>query len=537
MIRAFCLLLPVLAGLSAALAAADVVVPSERVTSRLSVRSQPVVGSRRLAALRPGDEAEYLASRDGWHQVRLPDGTEGWVSADFSRRVVVEPPPDTSEPEVPSLEDFTLEAQRSQGGGVWSFLRYAVLAPFGRFTRVDLEIREPQMGLTLQHRDPNLPVAGFARAVGSGGRYDIMLVLDASTSTSEFAEADVDGDGELEDRWKGSDSIFRAQVTAAIGFVGALRRLPANREGERIRIGVVTFAGDDRFHRIPEGRSFDPTPEAIYGLAKRDATLVSPITGDYDALDRALRELLDVEPNGMTNLAAGIGRAVAELTGNIGRGSRSVPRPEAVKVIHLMTDGKPRLPYDRDTAEKAAVRAARMAGAEDIRINVFAMGRNVVTRDVSDALHRVVARSNGRLVELRDPGDIVSILRTTPFSYVDRVKLVNRTRGLESEYISTGIDGSFYGEIDLIEGDNRIEVVALLHDDRRASKNFRIAYLRVPPEIELEKRLGEIRRENEGLIEQIRERLASQMEDQRREKRRPRQEKIVEVVPELPPVP
>jgi hypothetical protein len=412
-----------------------------------------------------------------------------------------------------------------------------LLAPLGRFARVDLEIREPQMGLTLQHRDPNLPVAGFASAHGSSGRYDIMLALDASTSTSEFAEADVDGDGVLEDRWKGPDSVFRAQVTAAIGFVGILRRLPANRDGERIRIGVVTFAGDERFHRIPEGRSFDPSPEAIYGLAKRDATLVSPLTSDYDALDRALRELLDVEPKGMTDLAAGIGRAVAELTGNIGRGAKSVVRRDAVKVIHLMTDGKPRLPYDRYTAERAAVRAARMAGAEGIHINVFAMGRNVVTRDVSDALHRVVARSNGRLVELRDPGDIVSILRTTSFSYVDRVKLVNRTRGLESEYISTGIDGSFYGEIDLTEGNNRIEVVALLHDDRRASESFRIAYLRVPPEIELEKRLAEIRRENQVLIEQIRERMASRMEDKRSQKRRPLQEKIVEVVPELPSVP
>jgi hypothetical protein len=536
-IRSFCLLLPVVAGLCAALAAADVVVPSERVKSSLSVRAKPVAGSRRLAALRPGDEAEHLASQEGWHQIRLPDGTEGWVSAGWSRRIVVEPPPGTTAPEAPSLEDFTLEAKRSGRGGLWYYLRYAVLAPLGRIARVDLEIREPEMGVTHQHRDPNLPVAGFASAHGSSGRYDIMLALDASTSTSEFAEADVDGDGTREDRWKGSDSIFRAQVTAAIGFVGVLRRLPANREGERIRVGVVTFAGDERFHRIPEGRSFDPTPEAIYGLAKRDAHLVSPLTGDYDALDRALRELLEVEPKGMTDLAAGIGRAVAELTGNIGRGGKSVPRPDAVKVIHLMTDGKPRLPYDRDTAEKAAVRAARMAGAEDIHINVFAMGRNVVTRDVSDALHRVVARSNGRLVELRDPGDIVPILRTTSFAYVDRVQLVNRTRGLESEYISTGIDGSFYGEIDLIEGDNRIEVVALLHDERRASESFRIAYLRVPPEIELEKRLAEIRSENAVLIEEIRERLADQMEAAREEKRRPRQDKIVEVVPELPSAP
>lgn len=502
-------------------AAADVIVPSDRVTSHLRVRSGPSVGSRTVGRLRPGDEAAHLASQEGWYRVQLPNGVEGWVSAGWSERVALAAPAPT-DPDA----DFTLRALPA-GRGLWSFLRNAILAPFGR-ARIDLDIREPALGRAHHHRDPQLPVAGYASAWGSSAGFDVMLVIDASTSTNEFAEADVNGDGVRTDRWKGPDSIFRAQVTAALGFVRVLRRLPGNRDGGRIRVGVVTFAGDERFHRIPEGRGFEPTPEAIFELAKRDSVLVSPLTSDYDALQGALRDLMHAEPAGMTNFAAGVGRAIIELEGHVGAGSKSTPRRDVEKVVHFLTDGKPRLPYDRDTAEKAAVRAARMAGSEDIHINVFAMGRNVVTRDVNDAIRRMVARSDGRLVELDDPGDIVSILRTTSFSYVDRVKLVNRTRGFESDYISTGIDGSFYGEIDLIEGSNRIEVVALLHDDREASERFDIAYLRVPPERELVERLARIRRENEALIEQIREQLV----DEIRVKRRERQEKIVEVAPE-----
>ncbi len=511
-------------------AAADLVAPSERVRTRVMVRAEPVAGSRRVGALAKEETAEHLGTESGWHRVRLDGGAEGWVSAAWTEiRVVRTLPP------APPVEDegFDLEARRvgrGFGGAVISFLRDALLAPFG-WPRVDVMIREPEMGRVHRHRDPDLPVAGLASARGARGKYDIVLVIDASTSTNEFSEADVNGDGRAQDRWKGPDSIFQAQVTAARDFVAVLRRMPHNRDGQRIRVGVVTFAGDERFHRIPEGRSFKPSPEAIYGLALRDSVLVSPLTGDYDALDRALRELSREEPSGMTNFAAGVGRAIIELEGNIGRGAKSRPRDDAEKVVHFLTDGKPRLPYDRDVAERAAVFAARMAGSEEIHINVFAMGRNVVTRDVNDAIRRMVARSNGRLVELNDPGDIVAILRTTSFSFVDRVKLVNRTRGTESDYISTGIDGSFYGEIPLVEGQNQIEVVAVMLDEREASERFRITFERVPADLALVQRLEDIRRENEALIEQIRQQLAR---DIRETRARNRQKKVVDIEAEDP---
>ena len=60
---------------------AELVTPSERVRSRLNVRQVAVAGSRVVGAMRPGDEAELLATATGWHQVRLADGTAVGASA------------------------------------------------------------------------------------------------------------------------------------------------------------------------------------------------------------------------------------------------------------------------------------------------------------------------------------------------------------------------------------------------------------------------------------------------------------------------
>jgi hypothetical protein len=125
---------------------------------------------------------------------------------------------------------------------------------------------------------------------------------------------------------------------------------------------------------------------------------------------------------------------------------------------------------------------------------------------------------------MENPGDIISILYTTAFSFVDRVQLINRTTEVETDYIATQIDGSFYGEIPLREGVNEIEVVARLLDDSRASKTFFIEYENGRPTAELSEQLERVRRENEALIEQIKSELAREMDHAR-----VRQGKLVDV--------
>jgi uncharacterized protein YgiM (DUF1202 family) len=51
--------------------------------SALNVRAERSTESAVLAQLRKDAEVPILAEDDGWYQVRLPDGREGWVAARF----------------------------------------------------------------------------------------------------------------------------------------------------------------------------------------------------------------------------------------------------------------------------------------------------------------------------------------------------------------------------------------------------------------------------------------------------------------------
>ena len=484
-------------GLAPAAGLADSVVASDQVQSRLRVREAeagPVI-----ASLLPGERATLVATHGEWHQIELADGRMGFVSAAWSQ-VLREPEPAASTAYLHVERSGLREAVRGffRAAGTW----------LGAPPRVDLVLRDPvRDGAIHEHDDPLLPVAGLATTEGSSGSYDIVIALDASTSTHGFSQADVNGDGRLDERWKGPDSIHQAEIRAAREFVAALGRLPYNRGGERIRVGVVSFAGDED----AAGERFDPSPAALLRLAGADAEERIPLTSDYARLDRELDQLARREPRGSTDFAAGIGRALAALGVLMPDAASEDPRRGAQKAILFLTDGKPLLPIDRKTAEKAALYASRLAGEAGVRIHTFALGRDVVRRGVNPVLPRMAERSGGRFTQLEAPGEIVGLLRSTSFSFVSSVRLVNATRGDEIAEIATAIDGSFYGELPLAEGVNEIEVEAVLNDGRRTSRKLTITWVDTKPIKALEARLAAVREENAALVEQLREKLAREI--------------------------
>ncbi|MGH7288203.1 MAG: hypothetical protein ACREI8_09335 [Myxococcota bacterium] len=484
-------------GLAPAAGLADSVVASDQVQSRLRVREAaagPVIDN-----LLPGERATHVATHGEWHQIELADGRVGYVSAAWSR-VVPEPEPAASTAQLHVERRGLLEAVRRffRDSGSW----------LGAPPQVELVLHDPvRDGAIHEHDDPLLPVAGLATLEGSSGTYDIVIVLDASTSTQGFSQADVNGDGRLDERWKGPDSIYQAQISAAREFVAALRRLPYNRGGERIRVAVVSFASDED----AAGERFDPSPAALLQLARVDAEESIPLTADYARLDRELDRLASREPQGSTDFAAGVGRAMAALDVLTPDAASSDPHSGAQKAILFLTDGKPQLPTDRKTAEKAALYASRLAGKAGVRIHTFALGRDVVRRGVNPVLRRMAERSGGRFTQLQAPGEIVALLRSTSFSFVSSVRLANTTRGDEIPEIATAIDGSFYGELPLAEGVNEIEVEAVLNNGRRTSRKLTITWVDTKPIKALETRLAALREENAALVEQLREKLAREI--------------------------
>ena len=508
--------------LATAPALADDVVPTAAVRTRVIVRERPEAASRDLGSLRPRERAEYLGAAPGWRRVRLADGTTGFVSEAFT--------------EVRALSasaESTPAAPRP--ASVWRRLGSALGISPERRSGVEIEVRDPQLaGGVYRHLDPDLPVAGFARLAGFGERHDVVVALDVSSSTNEHAGVDVNGDGHRDDGWKGPDSIYRAQLAAVRKLVTRLERMPHNRGGERIRIGIVIYSGDERLRRLPEDAKRRASDAEILRLATRDADAPLALTGDYAEVRRAIDRLERMAPVGMTDVAAGVGRALIELQGISARGARSAARTDAQKTILLLTDGKPSLPFDRREADAAASWAGRMAAQAGIVVNAFAIGHDAVARSENDSLERMARRSGGRYVALEKPGDVVPALESTSLSSVERVELANRTAGRGARAVATGIDGSFYGEVPLGEGANEIEVAAVLSDGSRGARILRVIYERGRPIAELELELERIRHENEALVERIRTNLALEVQASRRRQRKSLDVEVRTPVPAAP---
>lgn len=73
------------------------ITPSEAVQSSLNVRSAPSRDGRVIAKLSPGDTVELVRTVDDWHEIRLSDGSTGFVSATWT--VKIDEPVDQERPE------------------------------------------------------------------------------------------------------------------------------------------------------------------------------------------------------------------------------------------------------------------------------------------------------------------------------------------------------------------------------------------------------------------------------------------------------
>lgn len=75
--------------------AQDRVSPSDRVSTRLNVRSQPDARSAIIGSLQPGQSAILLEAIPNWYRIRLQDSREGYVSKAWAR--IVSAPTETAD--------------------------------------------------------------------------------------------------------------------------------------------------------------------------------------------------------------------------------------------------------------------------------------------------------------------------------------------------------------------------------------------------------------------------------------------------------
>lgn len=343
--------------------------------------------------------------------------------------------------------------------------------------RVRVVIESPAPGVILEGHVHQARVTGSAAAAGEKPEhFDVILTIDVSHSTNAASGLDVDGDGVLgvnphfELLPPGAyasnvlstdpgDSVLNAQVQAARALLDAL-------DPDRVRVGVVTFAGE---------------VNPITGMRKRvdqeDAFLAVPLTADFELVGKALGAILARGSRGATNYAAGVRIAVRELAGLTG--AQSQPRDRVRRVILFLSDGSPTLPVGKGDVvdpgdQEAAIRAAGLAHQAGISINTYALGAQALRYPkVMTEMSRVTA---GTYTPVQKPGQIITLLQGITFANVEDVVFTNLTTGDFSTDVRLSPDGSFTGYVPVAEGTNRVRVSALASDGSRGSAEFDLVF-------------------------------------------------------------
>jgi hypothetical protein len=395
--------------------------------------------------------------------------------------------------------------------------------------RVRILIDSPAPGVQVQSHVHQARIAGNAVAEGDEPLlYDVMLAIDVSRSTEAASGVDVDGDGVVgenpllellpptarsADRQSSDpeDSILHAEIAAA-------RVLLERLDSRRVRVGVISFAGE-----------VDPLTGKRKRLDQQDAWVDAPLTSDLAQIHRTLDAILARGASGATNFAAGVRLGIRELSGL--SGARSQPRPEAKKVILFLTDGAPTLPSGRGNVidpgdSEAAVRATEVAHRAGITINTYALGGGALTYpEVVTEMARV---SLGTYTPVQNPGDIIMLLQGVTFANVEDVVFTNITTGDFSTDVRLNPDGSFQGYVPVREGSNRVRVIALASDGSRGAVEFDFVFKRseLPGRDKL-RELEEIQRQNKALeLRRLELEIKAFREQQRKE---------IEIAPEKRP--
>jgi hypothetical protein len=362
----------------------------------------------------------------------------------------------------------------------------ALAVPAGA-ARIEIEVETPQVDEAIESETSFVHVSGIAKAVGTTGAFDIVLVIDRSQSTVEPSGADIDRDGKVSQHWNTPDSVYHAQSLAARMFFQMIADLRGERSGRSdIRLGLVTFAGE-REQNAPEGAHLKVRRLTLGDIdlkaeAEHDAILEAPLSDDFENLYRELaRTALYQRQNRLgtyTNFVAGLGRGMLELEEH--------GREEAGKLIMLLTDGRATLPYNPYVGEDLALQLARRAGKTGIRINVFGIGRIANLPKVKPVLQRIASTTGGVHTSVYEPARIIEKLRKRPIAHVRAGNIrswgrscASRRRGALRNMVLNvvfNLDGSFSGFVNASEGENCIEIVVETENGKRHGKQVPIQF-------------------------------------------------------------
>ena len=299
-----------------------------------------------------------------------------------------------------------------------------------------LELVTPEDGLEIRGPVGLIEVSG--RAVRSpAGLYDMVVALDLSVSALYPSGLDVDADGVVgrlrrtrdvsggyrpHRRWTtdSGDTIARLELVAT-------QRLFEGLESERVRAGLLTFAGRSRV-RAPLG-----PPELALAALERVKVRLDPSGTDLGAATRAALRLF-----------------------------RKSPAPARERILVVLSDGQPTRPAPEIFARDAALRAARRAAEAGVRIFAFALGDEAA--EAAETFREMARVSGGEFFRVERPGDVLLELPHVEYMKVASVEIENATTGAGARAVRVFADGSFDAYVPLAAGENRLFIQAITTD-------------------------------------------------------------------------
>jgi hypothetical protein len=394
----------------------------------------------------------------------------------------------------------------------------AAFEPGSDVANVVIDIASPSAGETIRNRVHVASIKGSAR---SGAKdpldFDVLIAIDVSKSTRFPSGMDIDEDGEIGFNpheeliapgtypdevvcSDAEDSILSAEIAAARMLVDSL-------SAGRSRVGILTFSGEVD---LESGERNSPD--------QKDATLRIPLTDDFASVIEVLDKIHEERSHGATNFSAAIRLAVVELVGL--NDARSVPRPDARRMLQFLTDGVPTFPFGRgDTADpedtEAAINAARLARKAGLTINSFALGRYALESPV--ATTEMARLTGGAYTPVRNPGEILAFLRSVSFANIEDVVITNLTTHDISYDVHLSPDGSFSGFVPVDLGRNEVQVTVLASDGGESTVSLDVDFEKSElTENELLVELERVRKRNREMMTLLeRERIRAFRERQK----------------------
>jgi hypothetical protein len=123
-----------------------------------------------------------------------------------------------------------------------------------------------------------------------------------------------------------------------------------------------------------------------------------------------------------------------------------------------------------------------------VRIHSFSIGPEALASPIASV--ELADFTGGAFIPVRHPGDLQSVVDVISFSNLEDVKLRNATTGIRAYPFRISLDGSWGGFLQIVQGENLVEISAVSADGIQAIETLRFFHELDAPKTSIPKNLA-----------------------------------------------